>query len=461
MDCRELAQKLVRLCRKKGADHAEALVVNQREKAITAFNGQVQLSGASDVTRFTVRLFRNHAGAIAVGRGYYERALEQIVETAVASAYNSSPNKNLGPADPDDLGRLSNDLGIFDQRLDDISFDAMRDLALTAESTLAAKDPRAAQLITSTLQVQTQTVALCISQGFNESYKATMATLHMSAVMDDYYNDLGARSSQIEETKLAGTSSGVARSLDGLSIDETAARTVEHLSTLSGARLSPRGWFPVVFSPLAARRVAMLMLQLCSGPAASLLSSTRLGKIDDRFCSPLITLVDDATHEGGVRTVPFDHEGVRPRRKTIIEQGILREYLLNSYYGRLLQRRSTGNAMANEDVRFTVRPSNAYIEPGNATHASIIGDIRQGFYVTQILSPAAHLSPSAANLAQAVAGIWIENGRLAYPVRAATLSAPLEDMLENIVAVSSDGDSNAPVSSPTLMVSKMSVSPLM
>ncbi|PYT02735.1 MAG: hypothetical protein DMF60_20500 [Acidobacteria bacterium] len=460
MDGRGLALEIVKLSRKQGADQAEALVINQREKAITGFDGQPQLSGDTEVTRLTVRLIRNHRGAIISGRGSTGRAMREIVDRAIAASGNSSPDKFLGPAETSNLGRSASDLNIFDERLADISLSKMEELALEAEAAVVRRDPRTAHLVTSIFQVQRQSVSLCTSEGFADNYDSTLATLLMTAVMDNNFNEVGGRGQQSEDARLTGGAASITRRLDKIDIEKAAARTVEQLSSMAGAKRSLAGWFPVVFAPAAARRIVTTFLQLASGPVASLLSGSRLSKIGGRISSAEITLIDDGTSAGGIRTAPFDHEGIGPRRKVIIEKGILREYLLNSYFGRLLQRSSTGNAVANDDVRFSVRPSNAHIEPGTASPDSIIGNIKQGLYVNVFLSPTAQLMPLITNFTQAVAGVWIENGQLTYPVRAATISAPLSEMLENIAGVGNDADRSTAIASPTLMVSKMNVNPL-
>jgi PmbA protein len=461
MKSEELAQRAVQLARRSGADQAEALVVQLREKAINVFNRETQLSGSSDVSHITVRLFKQNRGAVMTCQGSSERALEDVVERAVNATSQAAPDKFLGPVDEKHSGDAPGDLKIFDQRLADLSIQRLEEIALNAESSVAGKDNRISSLITSSFQVQDQTVSLCNSLGFKDSYRVTTASLITSAVMSDYYNETGTRSGQGDEAKLAGGAAIITHTMDGLDLEKAATRTIHQLNSMVGARPSPSGWFPIVFAPTAARRINSILLQTCSGPVAMLLKASSLGKIGDSICSPLITLVDDGSRAGGIRTAPFDHEGVRPRRKVIIEGGVFREYLLNSYYARALERDSTGNAVANEEARYSVRPSNAYIEPGTSSPDSLIADIKQGFYVTAFLSPAAQLTPVAANFVHAVAGFWIENGKLTHPVRAATISASLPDTFKSIVAVGNDLDTDGAVVSPTLMVSKMNVEPLL
>lgn len=456
-ECRQLAEAAVARCRRRGAAQAEALVVHQSEVAASVFGRQVQLSGASGSARVTVRLFRDNRGAVAVGHGASERALDDLAARALEMLPHTSPDKHFGPADAGRLGSYDGDLKIYDERLAQLSPASAEELALSAEAAVGRLDARLQELVTAGLQAQTQTVALHSSQGFSRDYRATSATLTLGAVADAALVQVGAAEPARDRQSLTGSSAAVARSLDGLNLGRAAERAVRHLRGLADARPCPAGEVPVVFAPAAARTLASLLLQVCSGPATVLLDSTFLGKIGDGVCSPLLTLVDDATLAGGIGTALFDHEGVSPRRKVVIERGVLREYLLNSYYARALQRDSTGNAVANADARFGVRPSNAFFEAGDASPEEILADVGRGFHVTRFLS---HAMPLAANFTQAAEGFWIENGKLSHPVRAAAVAAPLQEMLRNIVAVGNDLNPQGAVYSPTLSVSKMNVSPL-
>jgi len=456
-ESRELAASAVALCRKRGAEQAEALVVHQSEVAAGASGDEVQLSGASRSARVTVRLFRDNRGVVVIGHGSSERALDELVGRAVEMLPHTSPDKYFGPAEAARDDAYGGDLKIYDEHLARLPQTRAEELALSAAAAVGRLDGRLAHLVTAGLQVRTQTVALHSSEGFSRDYRATSATLTLNAVADGALVEVGAAEPSRERQSLSGSSVTLTRSLEGLDVERAAERTVRQLRGLTDARPCPAGEVPVVFAPAPARALASLLLQVCSGPATVLLDSTFFGKIGEGVCSPLLTLVDDATLAGGIGTALFDHEGVSPRRKVIIERGVLREYLLNSYYARALQRRSTGNAVANADARFGVRPSNAFFEAGDASPDDILSGVARGFYVSRFLS---HAMPLAANFTQAAEGFWVEGGRLSHPVRAAALAAPLREVLTNVVAVGNDLNPQGAVYSPTLLVSKMNVSPL-
>jgi len=441
----DLAEAALRLCRKRGAEQADALLIQQQEKAVSVFNQKVQLSGANETTRMIIRVFHDHRGAVIHGNVATEELLETLVNQVLTNLQFTSQDKYLGSAESSETGTDA-PLELFDERLAQLPLNRVEEIALAAEQKIKEQDQRTENLITTSLQVQSQTVTLRTSAGFSGSYKHTLATLVANAAMDE------------PDQKNLGTANTVTRSLDGLDLAKTAERTLRQLTRLVGDRPAPAGQFPILFAPSSARTVASMLLQMCSGPATLFMETLSLGKAGDAVCSPRVTLVDDATRKNGIGSAPFDHEGVKPARKVIIEKGVLKDYLLNSYYGRSLRRSSTGNAVANGDARFGVRHTNAFIETGDVDPKDILADVKRGLLVTRFLSPAMTLSM---NFTQAVEGFWIEDGKVSYPVRAAAIAAPLRSMLEGIVAVGKDLDPDAAVASPTLLVNKMNVSSLM
>jgi len=441
----DLAEAALRLCQKRGAEQAEALLIRHQEKATSVFNQKVQFSGANETTRMIVRVFRDHRGAVIHGNVATEEMLETLVNQVIGILPHTSQDKYLGAAESSEVG-ANGPLGIFDERLAQLPINQVEEIALAAEQKIAEHDKRTENLITTNLQVQTQIVNLRTSAGFSGSYQHTLATLVANAAMDQ------------ADRKNLGTAVTVTRSLDGLDLNKTAERVMQELTPMIGTRPAPAGEFSVLFAPTSARSIAAMLLQMCSGPATLFVETLKLGKLNETVCSPHLTVVDDATKKDGIGSAPFDHEGVKPARKLVIEKGVFKDYLLNSYYGRSLQRGSTGNAVATGDARFGVRYSNAYIEPGDADPDDMVADLKRGFLVIRFLSPS---MPLSTNFTQAATGFWIENGKVAYPVRAAAIAAPLREMLEGVVAVGKDLDLDAAIGSPTLLVNKMNISSLM
>jgi PmbA protein len=455
MTTEDLARTAIQICRRRGADQADALVIGRREKAVQIFNQESPLTASSEMTRFTLRLFSGHKGAVATGIGNMEQAIESTVGQAMALIGQGSRDKFLGLADARQLGSVSNDLRIYDQALVDLSLPEMREVVASLQSALTARDPRVGNLASASFQVQIQDVAVCSSEGYCESYQTTTGTLGANAVLDE--DPIGEPEGTAVENRLAGGANLRGRALSDLNVDRLAQMAVSGLSAKVGAQRAGSGWLPVVFAPTASRSLASVLLQFCSGPVAMYMQGSYFGKIGETICSPMITLVDDPLRVAGLKSQPFDHEGVMPIKKVIVQNGVFSEYLLNAYYARVLERDSTGNAISNEDIRLGVAPSNAYIEPGSSTPDSIISDVRRGFYVTRLTSRSMQVE---ANYTQAATGSWIEGGRLTHPVRAAIISAPLKEMFKSIVACGNDVDYHAPLAAPTMLIEKMNISPL-
>jgi len=148
-----------------------------------------------------------------------------------------------------------------------------------------------------------------------------------------------------------------------------------------------------------------------------------------------ITVIDDGTMVfreengdaiGGFGTRPFDGEGLPTRRTVLVERGILKNYVMNTYTARKLKMKSTGNAARGLAGNPGIGAGNFYLEAGTLTPAQIIGDIKNGLYVTETMGHGVNLGDG--RLLRGPSGMWIENGELAYPVEEITIAGNLKDM---------------------------------
>jgi PmbA protein len=155
-------------------------------------------------------------------------------------------------------------------------------------------------------------------------------------------------------------------------------------------------------------------------------------------------------------TSPFDDEGVPSRRTVVVERGILRSYLLNSYTARKLGLKTTGNAARGITGNAGVGHGNLYLEPGKQSPEAIIKGIQSGLYVTELIGSGVNIVTG--DYSRGAAGLWIENGEFAYPVSEITIAATLQEMLMGLEQIGSDLEFRSSVSSPTLLIAEMTVS---
>ncbi|MBU1627623.1 TldD/PmbA family protein [bacterium] len=181
------------------------------------------------------------------------------------------------------------------------------------------------------------------------------------------------------------------------------------------------------------------------------------GKLDKKIASHLITLIDDGTMGEGVKTAPFDDEGVKTRRNVIVEDGILKMYLYDVYSARKCKAESTGNAYRGsyKDVPQLV-PRNLYLVKGKTTPREIISEVKDGFFVINTIGFGIDSVTGIYSIG--AAGRWIKDGKLTEPVSGITIASSLDQLLMSIDAVGNDLEFRHENSAPTFRVSNMTVS---
>jgi PmbA protein len=180
------------------------------------------------------------------------------------------------------------------------------------------------------------------------------------------------------------------------------------------------------------------------------------GKLGERVASEHVTIIDDGTMPGLFGTSPFDDEGVPSRRTVVIEKGVLKSYLLNTYTARKLGLRTTGSAARGLAGNAGVGHGNLFLAPGERPPEEIVRGIRKGLYVTELLGQG--VNPVTGDYSRGAAGLWIENGEFAYPVSEITIASNLQQMLMDIESVGADLEFLGSVASPTLVIREMTVS---
>jgi PmbA protein len=282
------------------------------------------------------------------------------------------------------------------------------------------------------------------SHGFVGHYQAGTVGLSVSPIaseaggmQSDYWFASGRKLSQLQAPAVIG--------------QEAARRALRRL----GARKVATQKVPVVFDPSTA---ASLLGHVCSAVSGSALYrgvSFLLNGLDTRIAPETVTIYDDGTLPGALGSKPFDGEGIPTRRTTVVEQGMLRSYLLDTYTARKLGQRSTGNAARSAGESPSVSPTNFYLAPGAYTPEEIIASVPCGLYVTSLIGFG--VNQVTGDYSRGAAGLWIEHGALAYPVEEITIAGNLRQMLANIAMIGNDLDMRRRVTAPTLKISAMTV----
>ena len=161
------------------------------------------------------------------------------------------------------------------------------------------------------------------------------------------------------------------------------------------------------------------------------------------------------TGVGGFGSSPFDGEGLPTRRTVVVEGGVLRNYMLNTYAARKLGMKSTHNASRGLAGTPGISCGNLYLEPGQQTPEEIIGGVKAGLYVTSLMGFGTNIVTG--DYSRGAAGLWIENGQLTHAVEEITIAGHLGEMLKNVTAIGNDLVFRGSVASPTLRIDGMMI----
>ena len=251
--------------------------------------------------------------------------------------------------------------------------------------------------------------------------------------------------------------SSSARAASGLESPEVVGRkAAERAIRRLGARKVPTQKVPVIFEPRTARSLLGDLFDAVNGGAIYRHASFLAGKLGEKIASEHLTIIDDATLPGLFGTSPFDDEGCPSRRTVVIEKGVLKSYLLNTYTARKLGLKTTGNASRGLAGAASVGPGNFFIEAGVRTEEQLIAGIKQGLYITELIGASANTVTG--DYSSGAAGLWIENGELAYPVSEITVAGNLKTMLMDLEQPASNLEFRSSVAAPSILIREMTVS---
>jgi PmbA protein len=449
LDLRQLAADVVDKALRAGASDAEVTIREGDEFSVSVRLGEVETlkeSGSRGVgLRVLVEAENGYRVASTSSSDFTAAGIAHLVSGAVALAQVTSVDPFAGLAEASEFGQLSGDLQLY---FDDV-------YSLPAEERIAwARRAEAAAMVTDTRLVNSDGASFdaatgrrifANSRGFAGESRSSYCSIAVSPIAQsangemqrDYWWSQARAFRNLEQPEAVG--------------QEAARRTLRMLD----ARRVPTQQAPVIFAPEVARGLVGAVFDAAAGDAIYRGASIFNGKLDDIVAADAVTVVDDGTIPGGFGTSPFDAEGLPSRRKVIVERGVLRNYVLNTYAGRKLGMKSTGNAGRGLAGNPYLDSGNLFLEAGSVPPEEILRGVERGLYVTRLMGQGVNLVTG--DYSRGAAGLWIENGELAYPVHEITIAGNLKDMLRNISAIGSDLIFRGATASPTLRVEGMTI----
>jgi PmbA protein len=439
-----LAAQIVEQALAAGASDAECTMSEGAEFSAGVRMRELETLKESGSRAAGLRILKGRHTGSAYTSDLSDDGIRHMVRSAIELAEITTEDPHAGLPDASELGAIAGDLGLYCADIENIPADVKIEMARRAEDASLGADPRITNSEGASFDTHTGRHAFANSRGFAGEYRTSHCSLSTVPV---------AQQGESMERDYWYT---MARSFAGLDAPEevgriAAERTVRRLGAVKVETTKA----PVVFDPRTARSLLDNIFDAVHGGAIYRDESFLAGKLGERVASEQLTVIDDGTLPGLFGTSPFDDEGVPTRRTVVIENGVLRSYLLNTYTARKLGLRTTGNASRGLAGNAGVGSGNLYIEKGALPPERLIAGIRNGFYVTELIGFGVNIVTG--DYSRGAAGLWIRNGELAFPVSEVTIAGKLQDMLLGLEAVANDLEFRGSMAAPTLVVAEMTV----
>jgi PmbA protein len=444
-DLRNLAQNIVRRAMKGGATAAECVLREGDEFSTLVRLGQVETLKESGSKAIGVRVFYGQRAASTYSSDFSNQGLERMLKSALELAKITSEDPFAGIPESAQLGSLSADLDLYSADVYSLPGEERISYARRAEKAALDYDARIKNSEGGSFDAATGHKILANSHGFVGEYKRSycsvaavpIAQTETGAMQRDYWFSVARSLSRLESPEHVGK--------------VAAQRTIRRL----GARKVKTAHVPVVFDPLVATSILDHIFEGVNGDSVYRGASFLAGKLGQKIAADRVNLIDDGTMVGGFGTSPFDGEGIPTRRTVVIENGVLKSYLLNNYTAKKLGLQTTANASRGLAGTPGIGPGNYFLQPGTKTPQELIGEIKEGLYVTEFLGHGANLVTG--DYSRGASGLWISGGELTYPVEEITVAGNLKEMFFNIAEIGNDLEFRGAMACPTIRIEGLTV----
>lgn len=427
----------------RGATGGDAFLVEEEHSSIRVRLGRVDTATHARERRLSLRVFSGNASASASTSDLSRASLERLIDEATGLARVTAPDPLAGLPAESELARSVSDLDLADPGGHRLSPEEKIGIAKKAEAAALDADPRIVNSEGAEFFDRQATYTYATSHGFSGSYRTSVFSLTVSPVA----------SSNGEMQRESWYS--IARKRAALESPEEVGRiAAQRALRRLGARKVKTVEVPVIFDPETAASLVRAVAGAASGPALYRGASFLVGRLGQRIAAPGVTVVDDGTIPGAVGSRPFDGEGLETRRTLVVGEGALESYFLDTYSARKLGLASTHHA-ARDGSGVSVSTTNCYLAAGSATPGDLIGSVKSGFYVTELIGFG--VNNVTGDYSRGAVGLWIENGELTYPVEEVTVAGNLLEMLQMIDGVGNDLVLRDRTSAPTIRVARMVV----
>ncbi len=436
----DLAQRLVEAAKRAGADAADAVAVRGVSEGVEIRDGKVESSERSEGDDVGLRVLVGRRQAVVSTNDISGDGVAKLAERAVAMAKVAPDDAYVGLADPALLAKTFPDLDLLDPVAPSTA--ELERRAIAAES--AALDVKGV----------TKSGGASASAGIGGMVLVTSTGFHGAYLRSSH---------GISMTAIVGDGTGMERDYDYTSAPHAAdLMSPEAVGRSAGertvARANPRKVetckVPVIFDPRVAGSLVGHLVGAVNGASIARKTSFLKDRLGEKLFDNAVSIIDDPLRVRGLRSQNFDAEGVAVKRMAIVEDGVLKTWLLDSATARELGLVTTGHAHRGVSSSPSPGPYNLHMDAGSVSPAELMSDIKQGFYVTDLIGSG--VNGVTGDYSRGAAGFWIENGELTYAVSEVTIAGHLLQIYRSLTPAN-DLTFRYGVNAPTVRIEGLTI----
>ena len=432
-DAHALIDQALTLCRRHGADSAEADINSGRGLSVNVRMGQVETIEHQRDKGLGVTVYIGGRKGSASTTDFAAGAVEAIADAACTIARNASRDDCAGLIDPEYLAKDIPDLDLCHDW--EVTPQEAIDLAIECEDAARRTDKR-----------------LTNSDG---ALVSTYTGSHLYGNSHNFINGWDWSSHNIDCTVIAEengrmqrdgwyTKARDRRDLDNVEdVGKEAARRT--LSRLNARKLGTRT-APVIFEAPVARGLFSAFCTAIAGGALYRRASFLLDKLGEQVFAPQVQIEEQPRLPRELGSAPFDDDGMATRRKHLVRDGVLETYVLSAYSARKLDLAPTGNAGG---------VHNLVLQTGGKDLGGLMKQMDTGLLITDMIGFG--VNQVTGDYSRGASGFWVERGEIQYPVEEITVAANLKDVFQNIVSIGNDVDRRGNIKTGSVLVENMTI----
>ena len=409
----------------RDGEEVEAFVSRGRHTSVQVFGGEVESLSSAQSEGVGVRVIVGHRQGFAYAASLDPGIVEETLAEARDNAVFGEVDEFLALASPD--GVVPVDLDLWSADLAGFPPEAKVEIALEVERLTKAADARVKGVESADYGDSELESAIATTTGIRTSSRRSSCSVWSSAMADD---GSGTQT---------GSGYSVARRPQDLDVAKAASEAAERATRLLGARKPASQVLTVVLEPKVTASFIGILSGLLSGMSVLKGRSFLAGKLGEEIAVGGLTVVDDPTNPDSYGASRYDGEGLASRRNVLVEGGVLRSYLHNSYTARRSGIASTANAVRG-GYRSTpgVGARALSVAPGALGVEELLAKVGDGLIVQSVTGLHSGVNPTSGDFSVGIQGLMVRGGAVAEPVREATIASTLPKMLLDVVAIGSD-----------------------